>query len=375
MTRYGAPGTGMSRRSFIKATGMSGLTASLAGCAAPNMAPQSTTDESRPVTKPPEVVDLDAQNHTVTISSVAARHEIHPLESMGGPVSLPHVWAFQADGGNPSVPGPILRTTEGHDLEITLDNTGNMHPHTLHFHGVQKSWRDDGAPTTTGVRVDPGEKHTYTIPANTTGTHLYHCHYRTPWHMEMGMYGILRVDPEGYEPADREYFLTIKDWDTRLSRSYGGEDVSYDIEHRRPDAFTINGKSAPRTLHPKKGSPVIVEQGETVRVHYVNAGFMSHPMHIHNHRVRTIEKDGGPIHNLVQHEEDMTNIAPAERYTIEFDANADPGIYPLHCHKVNHVRNGASYPGGMLSAVVYKDAMDTTVFADLMDAAGYTPEE
>ena len=54
-----------------------------------------------------------------------------PLDSMGGPVELPQVCAFQAD---------------------------------------------DGVPTTTGVRVDPGEKHTYTIPANVPGTHLYHCH-------------------------------------------------------------------------------------------------------------------------------------------------------------------------------------------------------
>jgi FtsP/CotA-like multicopper oxidase with cupredoxin domain len=187
----------------------------------------------------------------------------------------------------------------------------------------------------------------------------------------MGMYGIFRVDPKGYEEADKEHFLTFKDWDSRLPRQMAGENVSYNPQKRRPDVFTVNGKSAPRTFHPEEGSPVIVEQGDTVRLHLVNGGYMSHPMHIHNHRFRKIAKDGGPIPEAARHEEDITNIAPAERHTIEFEADADPGIYLMHCHKVNHVMNGRSYPGGMLNAIVYKEAMDTDIFKQIMEYAGY----
>ena len=43
----------------------------------------------------------------------------------------------------------------------------------------------------------------------------------------------------------------------------------------------------------------------------------------------------------------------------------------MHCHNVDHVMNGTSYPGGMLSAGGYTEAMDTDIFADLMAAAGY----
>jgi hypothetical protein len=43
----------------------------------------------------------------------------------------------------------------------------------------------------------------------------------------------------------------------------------------------------------------------------------------------------------------------------------------MHCHKVDHVRNGSSYPGGMLSAIVYEEAMNTDIFTKLMDYAGY----
>ena len=377
----GAPGSTVSRREFLAATGSVGALG-LAGCTAPTNGDSAavgadettvaqTSESSLPYTSPPEVVQVDEQGGQVTLKSAPARHAAHPLETMGGPVELPQVWAFSADDGAPSVPGPILRTTEGNDMEVTLDNTDGMRPHTVHFHGVQKAWEDDGVPTTTGIRVDPGEKHTYTIPANVPGTHLYHCHYQTHRHIEMGMYGILRVDPKGYEPADKEYFMTVRDWDSRLPRQMAGENVTYDPRNRKPDVFTVNGKSAPRTLHPEDGSPIIVEQGDTVRVHYVNAGYMSHPMHIHNHRFQLVEKDGGVIPEAARHDMDVTNIAPAERHTVEFTADAQPGIYLMHCHKVNHVMNGNFYPGGMLSGVVYKEAMDTDIFASLMEYAGY----
>ncbi|QIB74907.1 multicopper oxidase domain-containing protein [Halogeometricum borinquense] len=378
MRRMGAPGTGLSRREFLKATGVAGLSAS-AGCTAPSAEQpaantQTTTaaaSSSLPTTAPPQVVDVEDQGGSVTLKTKPARHEVHPLDSMGGPVELPKVWAFQADDRPPSVPAPILRTTEGEDMEVVLDNTQGKRPHTVHFHGVQKAWKDDGVPTTTGITVKPGEKHTYTIPANVPGTHIYHCHFQTHRHIDMGMYGIFRVDPKGYEPADKEYFMTLKEWDSRLNRMMAGEDVSYSPRNRNPDVFTINGKSAPRTLHPEDGSPIIVSQGDTVRLHLVNGGYMSHPMHIHNHRFQRVEKDGGTVPKAARHDMDVTNIAPAERHTIEFTANSDPGIYLMHCHKVNHVMNGNFYPGGMLSGVVYEEAMDTDIFATLMDYAGY----
>ncbi|MEA1932711.1 MAG: multicopper oxidase domain-containing protein [Euryarchaeota archaeon] len=371
----GAPGRGISRREFLAATGGAGVL-SLAGCSAPTnnalggARPQVESGDL-PTTSPPEVVNVDEQGGSVTMSTVTSQHQVHPLDSMGGPIELPRVWAFQADDGEPSVPGPILRTTEGNDMEVTLDNTDASHPHTLHFHGVRKTWENDGVPTTTGIQVDPGEQHTYTIPANVPGTHLYHCHYQTQRHIDMGMYGILRVDPKGYEPADKEYFLTLKDWDSRLSKMMDGQSVDYSPRDRTPDVFTMNGKSLPRTIHPEEGSPIIVDSGDTVRLHLANSGYMAHPMHLHNHRYRLIAKDGGQIPEAAQFEQDITNVPPAGRHTIEFEADADPGIYLMHCHKVNHAMNGTFYPGGMVNAIVYRDAMDTDVFAQLMEYAGY----
>ncbi|PSP98074.1 hypothetical protein BRC89_08925 [Halobacteriales archaeon QS_4_70_19] len=155
-TNIGAPGDGIGRREFLAATGTVGVTAA-AGCTAlsdPGVkevdpgAGRQRLGSDLPTTDPPEVVDLEERGNEVTLKAKAAAHEAHPLENMGGPVRLPQVWAWQADDGPASVPGPILRTTEGSSVEVTPENTMSM-PHTVHFHGSQTAWKDDGVPTTT----------------------------------------------------------------------------------------------------------------------------------------------------------------------------------------------------------------------------------
>ncbi|WP_418280505.1 multicopper oxidase domain-containing protein [Halorubrum sp. DTA98] len=385
----------VSRRRLLSALGVAGATA-VAGCGAPRSGSadaaasdatggtepegtdgdawdgdSTTVETDHPYTSPPEVVDLDARDGAVTLSTEPCRHQLLSEAAGGGPWELPEVWGWQTADGDPSVPGPLLRVTEGTDLELTYDNTQHNRPHTFHVHALKKNWMDDGAPTTTGQQVAPGEEYTYEITANVPGTHLYHCHFQTQNHLDLGMYGILRVDPVDYEPPDKEFFMTIKDWDTRLSASTAGGDVEFSHRDRNPDAFTVNGRAAPYSFHPEAGSPMVVEAGDRVRIHITNNGYESHSMHTHNHRFEVVEKDGGVIPENARHKEDVTSLAPAERKTLEFTADADPGIYAMHCHKVNHVMNGDSYPGGMLTGIVYEDALDSDQFADLMDKAGY----
>ncbi|WP_331233980.1 multicopper oxidase domain-containing protein [Natronorarus salvus] len=376
------------RRTVLKLTGAAGATL-LAGClgAGEETEPEpegedddatrdDEEDEERELnpdlsyTAPPEIVDLNAQGGETVLRAVPARHTLVGEEASTGPIELPEVWAWQADDGEPSVPGPIYRVGEGSEVELTFSNTEHRTPHTVHVHAVGKEWMDDGAPTTTGYQVGGGEEHTYRLAADVPGTHFYHCHFDTSTHLDMGMYGIFRVDPEGYEPPDREYFLTLRDWDDRLHRRVAGEDVEFSQRERNSNRYTINGRCAPYTLHPEEGSPLLVESGERVRVHLVNAGYEAHPFHTHGHRFRVIEKDGSPIPEEAQYEEDVVNVAPAERYTIEFEADSDPGLYPAHCHKVNHVMNGETYPGGMLTAIVYEEVLETGEFEDVMALAG-----
>lgn len=301
-----------------------------------------------------------------------SRHAVVEAEASGGPITLPEVWAWQADDNDPSVPGPIYRVPEGAEFEIELENTEDIRPHTFHVHAIEKDWMDDGAPGSTGQQVGPDESHVYSFRANTPGTHVYHCHYQTQNHLDLGMYGLLRVDPVDYDPPDKEFFLTLKDWDSELSRLIANaDDAAYSHRDRNPDVFTINGRSGPTSFHPEVGSPLIVESGDRVRVHLSNNGYEAHPIHLHNHRYRVVEKDGATVPEAARHDEDVTNVAPAERKTIEFEADADPGIYFLHCHKVHHVMNGDSYPGGMIVPLVYESVMDTEQFESAMEMAGF----
>lgn len=371
----------LNRRSLLTLTGAAAVGA-LSGCLSrgedesSNEERTDDNDDDGPLTDYPytastQIVDLAEQGYESTLRTVDARHELVTEEASGGPVTLEEVWAFKADDGDPSVPGPIYCVPEGETVELTYQNDHD-HPHTLHVHAVDKSWIDDGAPETSAhEHVHGGDSHTYEIHADVPGPHLYHCHVQTDTHLDMGMYGIFYVIPADADPVDREYFLTIRDWDTRLHDQYAGGDANYETANRDPDAFTVNGRSAPSTFHPEFGSPLIVGKGESVRLHVVNTGYDSHSFHTHRHRFRNVAKDGGPIPEKVQHEEDVIDIAPAERYTLEFDADSEPGIYPVHCHKVDHVTTEGSYPGGMLTAIVYEEAMETDEFDEIMDDAGF----
>ncbi len=374
--------TGIRRRTVLSIAGASAL-GGLAGCLSgvsdsddPAEEPDPDEGANEPLTdyeytEPRPIIDLEEQNYESTLRTVPARHELVSAEAMGGPLELPEVWAWQADDHAPSVPGPMYRMQEGETFELTYDNAEHDRPHTVHVHAVGKSWADDGAPVTNREQVDAGERRTYELHGDQPGTHVYHCHYQTHNHLDMGMYGILRVDPEGYEAPDREYFLTMRDWDTRIHEQEAGGDAEYDPVDRSSNAYTINGRSAPTTFHPELGDPLIVSEGETMHLHIANNGYESHPFHTHGHRFTVIEKDGSPIPEEAQYREDVLNVAPAERYTLEIEATADPGIYPAHCHKVHHVTNEGAYPGGMATAIVYEEAMETEEFAEIMDDAGF----
>ena len=118
--QVGAPGTTLSRRQFMKATGTAGVFG-LAGCAAPTNTDPSETAEgtgtataaqqsaSLPQAAKPEVVDVTDQGNQVTLRAVTSSLPVHPGDAMGGPVELPRVWAWQ--GSTPTASARRGRTT------------------------------------------------------------------------------------------------------------------------------------------------------------------------------------------------------------------------------------------------------------------------
>lgn len=79
---------------------------------------------------------------------------------------------------------------------------------------------------------------------------------------------------------------------------------------------------------------ILVKKGENLRIVLYNNSMMRHPMHLHGHDFRILNKQGGyaPLKNVL-------DIMPMERDTIEFEANAD-GDWFFHCHILYHMMSG-----------------------------------
>lgn len=161
---------------------------------------------------------------------------------------------------NGTIPGPVLRATEGDRVILHFINETPM-PHTVHLHGDHDE-EDDGVFQV----VNQGETYTYDFIAGPPGALMYHCHVMpVTQHMRMGLYGALIVDPkEGLSPA-REYVLVAGEYDT--------EDQLTD----NPEYVFFNGYADQYW-----DNPLPARTDETVRIYYVNMGASpAYGFHIH----------------------------------------------------------------------------------------------
>lgn len=126
------------------------------------------------------------------------------------------VWTIGDDLGNKPWPGVPIRVREGQIAHVVTN--GKKHRHTLHFHGIEPTPMNDGVGH---CSFEVGAEYTYQWQANQAGTFFYHCHVNTVLHFEMGLYGLLIVDPPegpgrlhtGGPVYSKEYAWVIDDID------------------------------------------------------------------------------------------------------------------------------------------------------------------
>jgi manganese oxidase len=239
---------------------------------------------------------------------------------------------------NGTVPGPMIRVTEGDQVRIVVKNE-LPHPTTIHWHGIEVPNAMDGVPGVTQDPILPGETFIYEFIAKPAGTFMYHSHYEGDIQVMAGLYAPFIIDPQGTEtnPPDVDVILMISEWLMTGGQTFAAMPMS----GMEPNYFTINGKAFPDT------ETITVKKGERVRLRFIAIGQFIHPMHLHGVPFKIVETDGHPVPEAAQLTKDTVSVAPGERYDIEFIAT-ETGQWMLHCHILHHTTNDNVEPGGLM---------------------------
>ncbi len=278
-------------------------------------------------------------------------------------------WELMADtsvrawGYDGQLPGPEIRVTEGDQVRITLRNELPVAT-TIHWHGVNLPPAMDGPAGLNQVPVAPGEEFVYDFVAKPAGSRWYHAHTDPAVQVPLGLYGPLIIEPRlPARTADRDYTLILAEWDLELT-----PDVAMGIAPRGPGDRTLRGGELGSDLFLINGRmhgavpPLVVSEGDRVRIRLMHAGALPHAFHIHGHSFKVVATDGNPVPEVAQPTKDTVLIGPGERYDLELLAD-NPGVWMVHCHMEPHMANG------MMTLLAYEGAMPSGPAAAFYDPA------
>jgi len=265
---------------------------------------------------------------------------------------------------NGAMPGPEIRVKEGDHVRVTLTNELPTAT-TIHFHGVDLPNNMDGPAGLSQAPVEPGESFVYDFIATPGGTRWYHTHTDVANQILLGLYGAFIVEPKHENhTVDRDYTYILTEWDAELT-----PDVALGNAPRGPrdqelrggefgtDYFLMNGKMNDAI------APIVVAEGDLVRIRLINAGNVPHPFHTHGHSFKIVATDGNPVPESAQLTKDTVLVAPGERYDIEFVAN-NPGVWMVHCHIENHADNG------MMTVIQYEGVVPPGPLGEIWNQDG-----
>ncbi len=271
------------------------------------------------------------EEHGVKVFDVTAKPVLWPILD-GVTVTA---WTY-----NGTVPGPMIRVTEGDEVQIIVKNE-LPEPTTIHWHGIEVPNSMDGVPGVTQDPIQPGETFTYEFTAKPAGTFMYHSHFDGDVQVSAGLYAPFIIDPkEPVSKPDVDVTLMISEWLVRGGMTYAAMPMS----GMEPNYFTINGKAFPMT------ETINVKKGQRVRLRLIAIGQFIHPMHLHGMPFEIVATDGHTVPDAAQLTKDTVSVAPGERYDIEFVAT-EPGQWMLHCHILHHTTNDNVEPGGLMLMV------------------------
>ena len=259
------------------------------------------------------------------------------------------VLAFAEDGQAPTVPGPLLRASEGTPVRVTVRNPLTD---TLIVHGLGP--RGDGQPDS--VVVAPGGAATVRFATGRPGSYLYWAAIPGPM-ATMGrrrgaasqLTGAYVVDPRGRPLKDRVLVITAIADTLRPDGSYLTDSRGLVLR----EFVAVNGRSWPNT---ERFTHAV---GDSVQWRVLNGSPAPHAMHLHGFYFGVEAKgdDGADtdtayatggrrmaVTELLMQGQTMSMVWSAAR----------PGRWLFHCHMTMHAvreppigrRDALAYPSG-----------------------------
>ena len=208
---------------------------------------------------------------------------------------------------NGTIPGPVIRVTQGDTVHVTLQNDGK-HPHSVHFHSIHAAAQD-------GVFqiIPAGGTGTYTFTAQPFGVYPYHCHIEPlDQHVARGLYGMMIIDPPKPRPPAREMTMLLNGFDTNFDK----ENELYSL-NGLPGYYQVN--------------PIPVKLGQLQRVYLVNMTEFDAVNSFHFHANMFHWFPGGTALTPA-YLNDVVHLGVADRGILEFTYNF-PGQYLFHAHQ------------------------------------------
>lgn len=238
---------------------------------------------------------------------------------------LPWREPFNVWGYNGSMPGPTIEVIEGDRVRFVVTN--NLPEATaVHWHGLEVPAEMDGVPGVTQDPIPPGGRFVYEFTLHQHGTFFYHSHM--PMQEMLGMIGLFVIHPRRRytPPVARDFGLIFQEW-AILPNNQTPNTLAMEFNW-----LTINGVAGPAT------TPLLVRQGERVRLRMANLGMDHHPIHLHGHQWQVVGTEAGRIPESAWVPGNTVLLGVAQARDLEFEARY-LGDWMLHCHLPHHMMN------------------------------------
>jgi len=238
-------------------------------------------------------------------------------------------------GYNGSAPGPTIQVNQGDRVRIVFDNH-LPEPTSIHWHGFEIPEAMDGVPGIGQKPVAPGGRFIYEFTLHQEGTYFYHSHMAM---QEMlGMLGAFIMHPkQAYIPAvASDHIIMLQEYAVLPNNTVPN---TMNMEY---NWLTFNGKVGPAA------TPIVVRQGDRVRIRLINLGMDHHPIHLHGFTFWITGNEGARLPEAQWMRRNTVLVGVAQAQDIELNA-IYPGSWMLHCHLPHHMMNQMSSNVGKMT--------------------------